>query len=74
MPEINTKNLALIVALLTQLNVFMPEAKAVVGLIMDWLGKLYPDLTNAQRIALLKQHATANLELMDDWFAAHPDV
>lgn len=73
MPEINAKNLALIVGLLSQLNAFVPEVKEIIALVMDWIGKQYPDLTAAQRVALLKQHIGENTATLDAWFAAHPE-
>jgi hypothetical protein len=71
---VNTKNLATILALLQTLNVVIPEAAAVVGLIVGWYQGQNPHKTSAEVRADLRLHATSNMEAVDAYLAAHPDV
>ncbi len=68
----NAQNLALIVNLLTQINVFLPEAKAVASLVIGLIKSEHPEMSNADLIALLKGHAEANIARVDRWMAEHP--
>jgi hypothetical protein len=68
----NAQNLALIVNLLTQINVFIPEAAAVAGLVIGLIKTDHPEMSNADLIALLKGHAEANMARVDMWMAEHP--
>jgi hypothetical protein len=68
----NAQNLALIVNLLTQINVFIPEAAAVAGRVIGLIKADHPEMSNADLIALLKGHAEANMARVDMWMAEHP--
>jgi hypothetical protein len=71
---VNTQNLATIVALLQTLNVVIPEAAGVVGLIVSWYQGQNPHKSSAEIRADLRLHSTSNMSLVDAYLVAHPDA
>jgi hypothetical protein len=66
--------LALLVSLLTQINILAPTAIGLADVILDWFKRTHPTVPNSEIIAALRQHGLANIANIDAWFAAHPDA